>query len=86
VRNQGYNSDVGYIASAAHPSFFDTLTASLEIFVETSGNRQNRTFYTLDPALACLVTANLYLDGGVSIGLNDAAPDLNLYGGISARH
>jgi hypothetical protein len=86
VRNQGYHADVAYIASVSHQLLFDTLTGSLEIFVQTSGDRQNKTFYTLDPALAWLVTPNLQLDGGVSVGLNDAAPDLNLYVGISARY
>jgi hypothetical protein len=85
VQNAGYHGDLAGIASVSHPLLFDTLTGSLELFVQTSGDRHNKTFYTFDPALAWLVTPDLQLDAGISIGLNDAAPDYNLYFGFSRR-
>jgi hypothetical protein len=41
--------------------------------------------YTLDTALAWSVTDTLQLDVGANVGLNRAAPNLQLYAGISKR-
>jgi hypothetical protein len=86
VQNSGYHADVAGIVNVSHPLLFETLTGSLDLFVQTSGDRRNKNFYTIDPALAWLVARNLQLDAGINIGLNDAAPDWNLYFGIAYRY
>lgn len=41
--------------------------------------------YSLDAAVALLISPSLQLDTGVNLGLNRATPDAQLYGGISVR-
>jgi Putative MetA-pathway of phenol degradation len=84
--NSGYHADAEGVVNLSHALLFEQLTGSLEFALQTSGDRNERTFYTLDPALAWLLTPDLQLDLGVFIGLDAAAPDYNPYFGISYRY
>jgi hypothetical protein len=61
------------------------LTGSLEFFTDAVNDRGQSNIYTVDAALAYLVTPNLQLDLGANLGVSKAAPDIQAYFGISQR-
>ncbi len=74
------------IANITHavPGIAD-LSASAEIYTSVSTDRFTPNQYTADVALAYLLTKNTQLDVGTNIGLNRAAPGVQVYGGIAQR-
>ena len=74
------------IANIAHavPGIKD-LTASAEIYTSVSTDRFTPDQYTADFSLAYLVNPTTQIDVGTNLGLNKAAPDLQVYGGIAHR-
>ena len=74
------------IANIAHPvPGIKDLTASAEIYTSVSTDRFTPDQYTADFSLAYLVTPTTQIDVGTNLGLNKAAPDLQVYGGIAHR-
>jgi hypothetical protein len=75
------------IATLSHPVTFISkdLTASVEFFSAVGTDPFTPAVYTFDVGLAYFLTKNLQLDAGANFGLNKAAPNLNLYTGVSAR-
>jgi hypothetical protein len=69
----------------SHSIFTDSVTCAAEFWADVNTDRGAATQYTLDFALSWLATSNLQFDVGINIGLNQAAPDTQLYLGISQR-
>jgi hypothetical protein len=77
------------------PTFINSATASFsltdrlgiytELFTERSTERGATWTVTGDAGLTYALTDDLQLDGGVNLGLTDAADDLQLFVGISRR-
>ena len=77
------------------PSFINSATVAFdltdrlglytEIFTERSTERGARWVVTGDAGLTYALSENIQLDGGINIGLTDAADDLNLFIGVSRR-
>ena len=63
----------------------DHLTASVEFTSVVNADRLTPDTYTAETALAYLVTPTTQLDLGGFIGLNRAAPDFQIAGGIAHR-
>lgn len=61
------------------------LTGQLEFFADAVNDKGQSNIYTVDAALAYLVTPNLQLDVGANLGVSKAAPDIQAYFGISQR-
>ena len=61
------------------------LTFLAEFFASVPAERGLPNIYTADFALAYLVNPKLQLDIGTNVGLNRAAPDLQVYTGISVK-
>ena len=74
------------IVNVAHsvPGIKD-LTASAELYTSVSTDRFTPDQYTADFALAYLLTPTTQVDLGTNVGLNKAAPDLQVYAGIAHR-
>ncbi|ACB94743.1 conserved hypothetical protein [Beijerinckia indica subsp. indica ATCC 9039] len=74
------------LINISHPvPFVKDLTFAAEFFTSVSADRGTPNIYTLDFALSYIVVKDLQLDGGINIGLNRDAPNLQLYAGISQR-
>ena len=83
--------------SRRHPNFVNiatlshevpgikNLTAYAEFYSSVSQDRYTPDIYTADFALAYLIKPNTQLDAGINVGLNRAAPDYQVYTGISQR-
>lgn len=56
-----------------------------ELFAERGTDRRARWAVTGDAGLTYALSDNVQLDGGVNVGLTDAADDLNLFIGLSRR-
>lgn len=77
------------------PTFINSATVALgltdrlglytELFAERSAERGARWNVTGDVGLTYAISDNIQLDGGVNLGLTDAADDLNLFVGLSRR-
>lgn len=63
----------------------DHLTASVEFTSVVNADRLTPDTYTFETALAYLATPNTQFDLGGFIGLNRAAPDFQVAGGVSQR-
>ncbi len=61
------------------------LTAYVEFYSAVGTDRSTPTIYTFDTALSYNITPTLQIDIGANIGLNNAAPNLQLYSGVSQR-
>ncbi len=61
------------------------LTGQLEFFADAVNDRGQSNIYTVDAALAYLITPNLQVDVGANLGVSKAAPDIQAYFGISQR-
>jgi hypothetical protein len=71
--------------SVSHPLVTKDLIAAVDLWSLTNGDEGNSNQYTADFSLAFTVGDNLQLDGGINVGLNKSAPDLQSYCGISQR-
>lgn len=63
----------------------DRLGLYTELFTERNGERGSRWVVTGDMGLTYAISDDVQLDGGVNLGLTDAADDLNLFVGLSRR-
>ena len=63
----------------------DRLGAYAELFTERSSDDGARWVVTADIGVTYAVTGDLQLDGGVNLGLTEAADDLEVFVGISRR-
>lgn len=63
----------------------DKLSGLVEFYAQSGTDRLIPPVYTIDLGLGYMLTPNCQLDGGVNIGLNRAAPALQLYTGITQR-
>ena len=61
------------------------LSAAIEFFSSVGTDANTPPIYTLDTALIYLLTPNVQLDAGVDFGLNKAAPNLQVFMGLSQR-
>jgi hypothetical protein len=61
------------------------LSAAIEFFSSVGTDANTPPVYTLDTALIYLLTPNVQLDAGVDFGLNKAAPNLQVFMGLSQR-
>jgi hypothetical protein len=61
------------------------LSAAIEFFSSVGTDPNTPPIYTLYTALIYLLTPNVQLDGGVDFGLNKAAPNLQVFMGLSQR-
>lgn len=66
-------------------SLTDRLGLYTELFTERSSERGSSWVVTGDAGLTYALTDDLQLDGGVNIGITDAADDVELFVGISRR-
>ena len=83
--------------SGRHPNFINlinlnhpvpgikNLSASIEFFSSVGTDVNTPPIYTLDTALIYAITDNVQLDCGVDFGLNKAAPNLQVFTGLSQR-
>ena len=84
--NNGRHANFVNLINLSHPvPGIKDLTAEVEFFSSVSAERLSPDIYTADFALAYLVNPKLQLDLGLNVGLNAAAPDLQVYSGISYR-
>jgi hypothetical protein len=84
--NSGYRENYGFIANLSRPVFSEKLTAAIEIATDVSSESGSKVKVSLDPSLQYLVTRDLQLDVGISIGLNSATPKYVPYLGFSYRY
>ncbi len=74
------------VANLSHPvPGVDGLTASVELTSVVNADRATPNTDTFETAIAYLVTPDTQLDLGGFLGLNRAAPDLQVAGGVSHR-
>jgi hypothetical protein len=87
LRNSSNASHHGHYAQVVNLSrkIIGEVTGFVEFYADAGTERGEKTFYTLDLAAAWVVMPNLQLDIGSNIGLNDAAPTIQAYIGLSAR-
>jgi hypothetical protein len=83
--NTGVRPNFQNLINVSHSIFTDSVTGAAEFWADVNTDRGAATQYTLDFALSWLATSNLQFDVGINIGLNQAAPDTQLYLGISQR-
>ena len=86
VATAGTHANFVNIISISHavPGVKD-LTATAEFYSSISAEAHTDDVYTFDVALAYLVSPNTQLDIGTNLGLDQGAPDYQLYSGISHR-
>lgn len=63
----------------------DKFSGIVEFYAQSGSDPLIPPVYTLDLGLGYLPTPNCQIDGGVNIGLNEAAPRLQFYAGITQR-
>ena len=81
----GTHTNFQNLINFSHPLFADSVTGYAEFWSDVDNDQGTPPQYTLDFAVSWLAGANLQFDGGVNIGVNKAAPDLQPYVGISQR-
>ena len=82
--NTGHHFSYTQLINLSHP-IGKQLTVYGEFFSQLGVDKGNPPVYTFDAAVAWAVTSNLQLDVGTNIGLNQNAPNLQLYAGIAQR-
>ena len=86
ISNSSRHVNFTNLVNISHPvPGIKDLTVLAEFFAMVPDERGAPNIYTADFALAYDVTPMLQLDVGTNIGLNAAAPDLQVYTGISAK-
>lgn len=83
--NTRYRENYGFLANLNRPILVEGLTTAVEIAVDVSSERKEKTRLSFDPSLQYLITKTLQIDVGAYLGLNKATPRYNPYIGISAR-
>ena len=84
--NFGSHANFTNLINLSHPiPGIKDLSIAAEFFASVSAERASPDIYTADFALTYLVNPKLQLDLGTNIGLNRAAPDLQVYTGVSYR-
>ena len=84
--NNGRHANFTNLINLSHPvPGIKDLTASVEFFASVSAEHASPDIYTADFALAYLVNPRLQLDVGTIVGINRAAPDLQLFSGVSVK-
>lgn len=79
-------ASVTSIANLSHPvPGVDGLTASIEVTSVVNADRKTPDTDTFETAIAYLVTPDTQLDLGGFVGLNRAAPDFQVAGGVAHR-
>lgn len=82
--NAGHHFNYTQLLNISH-AITSKLTVEAEFFSAIGTDKGTPAVYTFDAALAYLLTPTLQLDIGTNIGLNHAAPNLQLYTGIAQR-
>jgi hypothetical protein len=59
--------------------------AIVELFSAVGSDRAAPPIYTFDPGMNFRIDQHTILDVGLNLGLNNAAPKVQIYTGISAR-
>ena len=74
------------LINLSHPiPGIDGLSAAVEFYSAVGTDRATPAIYTFDAALSYIVAKNVQLDVGTNIGLNDPAPKVQVYTGVSTR-
>jgi Putative MetA-pathway of phenol degradation len=74
------------LVSVSHPvPGFETVNAMVELFSSVGTDRATPPVYTLDLGMNFRLNEHTILDIGLNLGLNSAAPRVQIYTGISAR-
>jgi hypothetical protein len=81
----GTHTNFSNLINFSHPVFDPTVTGYVEFWSDVNNDVGVQTQYTADFALSWVVRDNLQVDGGVNVGLNRAANDVQPYIGISQR-
>lgn len=84
VNDTGTHAHFSQLVNLNRP-IVENLTGYVEFYADESARRGVGTFYTLDFGLAWVIAPDLQLDVGTYVGLNQAAPDLQAYFGVSRR-
>ncbi|MGD0503006.1 MAG: transporter [Steroidobacteraceae bacterium] len=82
--DSGYHGALDFLVNVSHP-LDARWTLYTEVFTTQSWRAREQPIYTLDAALTYALKPNMQLDFGGNIGLNGAAPRVQLYGGLSQR-
>ena len=86
ANNNGRHANFTNLINISHPvPGVKDLTILAEFYASVPDDRALPNIYTADFALAYLVAPQLQLDAGTNIGLNRAAPDVQVYAGVSTR-
>jgi hypothetical protein len=80
----GYHGAFDFLVNVSHP-LDKKWTFYTEVFTSQSFQAGGKPIYTLDEALTYALTPTLQLDFGANFGLDDAAPKVQLYTGLSQR-
>jgi hypothetical protein len=80
----GHHFNYTQLINISHP-VGPKVTVYGELYSALGTDARTPPVYTLDAAVAWTVSDTLQLDAGANIGLNRAAPNLQLYTGISKR-
>jgi hypothetical protein len=80
----GYHGAFDFLVNVSHP-LDKKWTFYSEVFTTQSFQAADKPIYTLDEAFTYALTPTLQLDFGGNFSLNDAAPRVQLYTGLSQR-
>ena len=84
--NNGHHANFTNLINLSHPvPGIKDLTASAELYASVPAEEASPDIITADFALAYLVTPRVQLDLGTIIGINRAAPGIQLFTGISVK-
>jgi hypothetical protein len=84
--NSGTHAGYRIANALAHPiPGIDKLTGFVEFYAQGGRDPLIPPVYTLDLGLGYMLTPACQLDGGINYGLNNAAPKLQFYAGITQR-
>jgi len=82
--DSGYHGALDFLINVSHP-LDNRWTFYTEVFTTQSFQAGEKPIYTLDEALTYALSPNLQLDFGGNFSLNDVAPRIQLYTGLSQR-
>jgi hypothetical protein len=86
ANDNGRHANFVNLVNLNHPvPGIKNLSAAIEFFSSVGTDANTPPVYTLDTALIYLLTPNVQLDAGVDSGLNKAAPNLQVFMGLSQR-